>query len=148
MSGDRRCFLAHFVICLAVCAGLFFATMRGIPQMIWASDISMMTSAIVMLFVVSSAYLGLLCWRLSPLTAHLIEKQAEFGWFAAETCVRLAIVGTSIGLIAQAKLLIGGAAGLLPLSTSLLSTATGISASIVLNIMAFNLTSGCNRASK
>lgn len=145
MRASRQCFLAHFMICLALCAGLFFATMRGVPQMVFASDISMLTSAIAALFIGSALYLGWLCWRLSPATVSTIEKQAEFGWLAGETCVRLAIVGTAIGLIAQAKLLLGGTAGLLPLSTSLLCTATGISASIALNVLTFNLISGCDR---
>jgi hypothetical protein len=145
MTGDRRCFLQHFVICLAVCAAGFFAIDYHLPQMIWNGDVSMMTSLIAALFIVSSLYLGSLCWQLSRATAFSIEKKAEFGWFAAETCVQLALVGTTIGLIMQARTLMSGTAGLLPLSTSLLTTAVGISASIILRVMAYNLNSGIDR---
>jgi hypothetical protein len=145
MSGDRRCFLQHFVICLAVCAAAFFAIDYQIPQMIWNGDVSKMTSLIGALFLVSSLYLGSLCWQLSRATIASIEKRAEFGWFAAETCVQLALVGTTIGLIMQAKTLVSGTAGLLPLSTSLLTTAVGISASVILRVMAFNLNVGIDR---
>jgi hypothetical protein len=145
MNGDRRCFLQHFVICLAVCAAAFFAIDYQIPQMIWNGDVSRMTTLIGVLFIMSSLYLGSLCWQLSRANISLIEKKAEFGWFAAETCVQLALVGTTIGLIMQAKTLVSGTAGLLPLSTSLLTTAVGISASIVLRVMAYNLNAGIDR---
>jgi hypothetical protein len=145
MNGDRRCFLQHFVICLAVCAATFFAIDYQIPQMVWNGDVSRMTSLIGALFFMSSLYLGSLCWQLSRANISSIEKKAEFGWFAAETCVQLALVGTTIGLIMQAKTLVSGTAGLLPLSTSLLTTAVGISASIVLRVMAYNLNAGIDR---
>jgi hypothetical protein len=133
------------VICLAVCAAAFCASDYHIPQMIWNGDVSMMTSLIVALFFVSSLYSGSLCWQLSRATVFSIEKKAEFGWFAAETCVQLALVGTTIGLIVQAKTLMSGTARLLPLSTSLLTTAVGISASIILRVMAYNLNSSIDR---
>ena len=48
MNG-RLTFLSHFVICLA-CAGLaFFAWTRGVPQTVYANDMSMMTSVIAVL---------------------------------------------------------------------------------------------------
>ena len=51
MTNIRLTFLSHFVICLA-CLGLaFFAGADGVPQTIWANDMSMMTSVIGALFL-------------------------------------------------------------------------------------------------
>lgn len=136
---DRRTFLSHFIICLALCAGLFFAMMRGIPQMIFANDASMATSAIGVFFVGSVAYLGWLSWRLQP---------SEFGWIAAEISVLIGLLGTTIGLSLQAKTLVTGTAGLMPLHTSLFSTMTGIFSAIVLIVLAFNHQAGIDRASR
>src|ERR1700734_4095089 len=54
MTIIRLTFLSHFVICLA-CLGLtFFAWVDGVPQTIWANDMSMMTSVIAALFVATA----------------------------------------------------------------------------------------------
>ena len=64
MYVSRLTFLSHFVLCLA-CAGLtFFAWVNGVPQIIWANDMSMMTSVIGTLFVGSAAWLGWQAWRI------------------------------------------------------------------------------------
>ncbi len=46
----RLTFLSHFVICLAVGSAVFFAAINGVPQTIWADDLSKMTSVIAVLF--------------------------------------------------------------------------------------------------
>ncbi|HZZ60787.1 MAG TPA: hypothetical protein VFE63_06395, partial [Roseiarcus sp.] len=44
----RLTFLSHFVICLAVGSAVFFAAINGVPQTIWADDLSHMTSVIAL----------------------------------------------------------------------------------------------------
>jgi hypothetical protein len=139
---DRQCFLGFFIICLALAAGVFFASLDGLPGLIWRADISMMTSVIALWFLGSTFAIGQESWSCSP------HSSDEFAWFAGEQSVRLALVGTTIGLLSQAKILMSGTAGLLPLSTSLYTTAVGISASIVLNLMAYNLRTGIRRADR
>ena len=58
----RLTFLSHFVICLAVGSAVFFAAIDGVPQTIWADDLSKMTSVIALLFVGASIYLGWQAW--------------------------------------------------------------------------------------
>jgi hypothetical protein len=96
----------------------------------------MMTPVIAVWFVASAFVIGRECWSCSP------SSSDEFARFAGEQSVRLALVGTTIGLLSQAKTLMSGTAGLLPLSTSLYTTAVGISTSIVRNLMAYNLRAG------
>jgi hypothetical protein len=43
---DQLTFLNHFVICLAIAARAFFATLDGVPQVIFANDLSHVTSFI------------------------------------------------------------------------------------------------------
>lgn len=140
---DKRTFLAHFVICLACAAAVFFATLYGVPQLIWQSDLSHMTSVIAALFVGSALYLGWLAWRLSPSTASAILAKAEYGHFIEEKFLRLGILGTVIGLSLQAKALAAGTDGLMPLATAMMCTATGVLASLLMSVLAFNITAGC-----
>ncbi|MGH9208523.1 MAG: hypothetical protein ACRD1G_18550, partial [Acidimicrobiales bacterium] len=64
MYVPRLTFLSHFVLCLAYTGLAFFAWVNGVPQMIWANDMSMMTSVIGALFVGSTAWLGWQAWRI------------------------------------------------------------------------------------
>ena len=137
---DRRCFLSFFVICLAVLAAAFFATLWGVPYLIWKADESHMTTAIAVLFVGSVAYLGRLSWSPSP------QSSPAFGHLAVRLSVMLGMLGTTIGLSLQAKTLMTGTAGLLPLSTSLFSTGCGILAAIILEVLTHNLERGIERS--
>ena len=58
----RLAFPSHFVLCLAVGSAVFFAALNGVPQTIWADDLSRMTSVIAVLFVGASIYLGWQAW--------------------------------------------------------------------------------------
>jgi hypothetical protein len=61
----RLTFLSRFVICLnclAVGSAVFFAALNGVPQTIWADELSRMTSVIAVLFVGASIYLGWQAW--------------------------------------------------------------------------------------
>jgi uncharacterized protein YacL len=126
-------------------AGAFFAFVYGLPQLVWNSDLSHMTSVIAGVFVASCFYLGWLSWNLSPSTASATEIKAEWGWFAEEKFVRMGLFGTVIGLILQAKVLATGSEGLGPLSTAFMSTAVGVLASFLLALLAFNITSHIER---
>jgi hypothetical protein len=152
----RLTFLSHFVLCLG-CTGLgFFAWINGVPQMIWANDMSMMTSVIGALFVGSTAWLGWQTWRIgepmssdgrqtnAPLSRSLLPS-SDFGHLAERLCVMAGFVGTAIGLSLQAKSLAGGATSFTALSTSLFTTASGGTAAALIAIMTFNLEAGVRR---
>jgi hypothetical protein len=154
----RLTFLSHFVICLA-CAGLaFFAWTRGVPQTVYANDVSMMTSVIAVLFVGTAAYLGRLAWRadgdewvVDP--THRVRMlpvviSSDFGHNAERWAVMLGFVGTAIGLSLQAKSLAGGSTSFTALATSLFTTASGGTAAILIGVMTYSLEQGIRRARK
>jgi hypothetical protein len=153
----RLTFLSHFVLCLA-CAGLaFFASANGVPQIIWANDMSMMTSLIGVLFVASAAWLGWQAWQIgdpmldvktrsSAPSSFAFLPSPDYGHLAERLCVMAGFVGTAIGLSLQAKSLAGGATSFTPLATSLFTTATGGTAAALIAIMTFNLEVGVRRA--
>ena len=150
---QRLTFLSHFVICLAVAAAAFFATINGVPQRIWADDMSMMTSLIAILFVGAAIYLGWQAWRVGDRDALCRRgatpaPSADFGHLAERLCVMAGFVGTAIGLSLQAKALAGGSTSFVALATSLFTTATGGVSAALIAVMTFNLEAGIRRAAK
>ncbi len=156
MYPPRRTFLSHFVLCLGCIGFGFFGWINGIPQMIWANDMSMMTSAIGALFVGSAAWLGWQTWRIGePMPSEGRQTKApssfaslpssDFGHLAERLCVMAGFVGTAIGLSLQAKSLAGGATSFTALATSLFTTASGGTAAALVAIMTFNLEAGVRK---
>lgn len=156
MTIVRLTFLSHFVICLA-CMGLaFFAWVNGVPQTIWANDMSMMTSVIAGLFVGTAAWLGRQAWKVGdrrsgsdnqaddPFVDHP-SPSSDFGHLSERLCVMAGFVGTAIGLSLQAKSLAGGATSFTALATSLFTTASGGTAAALIAIMTFNLECGIRK---
>jgi hypothetical protein len=150
----RLTFLSHFVICLAVGSAAYFAAINGVPQTIWADDMSRMTSVIAVLFVGASIYLGWQAWladdgrRMSDDGASSVADHpaSDFGHLAERLSVMAGFVGTAIGLSLQANALAGGATSFTALATSLFTTACGGVSAALLAIMTFNLEAGIRRA--
>jgi hypothetical protein len=159
MTIIRLTFLSHFVICLA-CLGLtFFAWVDGVPQTIWANDMSMMTSVIGALFVGTAGWLGWQAWQVGDQKSEtgdrcndlIIDRRwppADFGHLSERLCVMAGFVGTAIGLSLQAQSLAGGATSFTALATSLFTTASGGTAAALIAIMTFNLEAGIRRAQR
>jgi hypothetical protein len=153
----RLTFLSHFVLCLACAALAFFAGVNGVLQMIWANDMSMMTTVIGSLFVGSAVWLGWQAWRIGDPTANdrgqtgapspfAFLPSSDCGHLAERLCVMAGFVGTAIGLSMQAKSLASGATSFVALATSLFTTASGGTAAALIAIMTFNLETGIRRA--
>ena len=146
---QRQTFLSHFVICLAVAAAAFFAAINGVPQTIWTSDMSMMTSLIAALFVGAAIYLGWQAWRLEASSRQRHSAvDSSFGHLAERLSVMAGFVGTAIGLSLQAKALAGGSTSFTALATSLFTTACGGVAAALIAVMTFNLEAGIRRLRK
>jgi hypothetical protein len=135
----RLTFLSHFTICLGCVALAFFATVNGVPQIIFREDQSMMTSVIAALFVGTAVYLGWLAWNVSATT------DAGFGHLAERLAVMIGFVGTAMGLSLQAKALAAGSASFEALATSLFTTVTGGAAAALIAIMTYSLEAGVQR---
>lgn len=151
MTG-RRTFLSHFCIVLACAGASFFAYQRGVFQTVYASDASMMTSAIAALFVVTAVWLGWQAWvadfaiEIFPNRPVYYTANSDFGHSAERWSVMLGLLGTTIGLSLQAHALTSGPSSFGALATSLYTTGTGIISALLIGVMVFSLESGIRRA--
>ena len=126
----HRVFLTHFLLCLAVASGVFFAGQLGVLKTIWLNDQSHMTSVIAALLIVAATVLGVRAWN---------GSSGDFGHLAERLSVMLGFIGTAIGLSLQAQALAGGATSFMALATSLYTTAVGGTAAAVIAVMTYNL---------
>jgi len=102
----RRTFTAHWILCL-VCLGVFsFAWRYGVPQLVYQSDHSMMTSAIAVLVVVTAAWLGWQAWEIDSVSSFMrkypggtLNGNADFGHLAESLAVKLGLIGTGVGVM-------------------------------------------------
>ncbi len=157
----RKTFVSHFVLMLAIGAGVFFAWMKGVPQHVYASDLSHMTTVIAALFLVTTVWLGWQAWWVDDIALVLQQSvlprradayqalgpgDASFGHLAERLSVMCGLAGTTIGLSLQGNALMGGGASFGALSTSLFTTAGGIVSAALISIMVHNLENGIKRA--
>jgi len=154
MTG-RLTFLSHFVICLACAGGAFFAWSRGIPQSVYAGDMSMMTSVIAALFVGTALILGRQAWLAGDAPVFLgldhsgrridgrSKLDTDFGYLAAELSLIIGVIGMAMGLAMQGKAIAaGGTAIFAAWATQLSATIAGCIACALILLMTFNLERG------
>ncbi len=140
MIRDRRYFVQHFIICLTVGVGVFFAFMLGGPQEVWRTDLSYMTSVVACLVIFAAFYLGRQAWSVSE------DTNPAVGLFVTGLCPLIGLLGTSTGLRLNVSTLATGGSGLLPLSTSLETMQIGVLGLIIIAVMTFNLEAGIGAA--
>ena len=116
--------------------------------MIWDDDVSMMTSVVFLLFIATAINLGWQAWRADCPAGEFHAASAAFGHLAERLCVMCGLCGTTIGLSLQAKALMSGSASFGALSTSLFTTACGVSAAALIAVLTFNLEAGIRRKQK
>lgn len=164
---DRRCFAQWLVLLLGYLTVTVLATYEGLPQLIFHTDVTYMTSVIAVIFVIAVLYLGFASWRFDAngwrhdtLHSEMVHARMLRGIDAmAEADIGLAqkaayivtlfgLLGTVIGLQRQ----VGAMATVTPdnlmpflaqvssaLGTAFYATGTGIVASIGIIAMAANL---------
>ena len=142
----RLTFLSWFILCLGIAAGAFFAFAAGVPQAVYADDLSHMTSAIGLVFVGTAGWLGRQAWLGDNPSRSCAFPDLTWGNKAPEICAMLGLVGTVIGLSMQAKALMSGPASFGALATSLFTTACGATAAILLIVMTHVVEAGIRRA--
>lgn len=149
----RVTFLSHFVLCLACAGASFFAWQRGIPQAVYAGDMSMMTSVIGALFVGTAVWLGWQAWEadtvweddpdFGDIPAPLPNVNPDFGYLAAELSLIIGVIGMAMGLAMQGKAIAaGGTAIFAAWATQLSATITGCVACAIILVMTFSLERG------
>jgi threonine/homoserine/homoserine lactone efflux protein len=154
-------FLSHFVLCLAISAGAFFAYQAGIPQMVAANDVARwFGGAIGLLFVWTAVWLGWQAWRAdirwTNVTAGLSSPRfnyhpedgladASFGHLVQLLCPAIGMLGTVVGLSLAFKDA-GSPEMFKGATTAFFSTGVGITAMILVMVLTANLESGIRRA--
>lgn len=155
---DRRCFLQWFVIALAYCAITLMAFDYGVPQSIFQTDTTYMTSVIAAIFVVAVLYLGYASWRydallrIAPSMTRLRQNTADadigIATKASYVVTLFGLLGTVMGLQHQVQAMAAVSPdNLTPflttvssaLGTAFYATGCGIVASIGIIAMAANL---------
>ena len=151
----RRTFTAHWILCL-VCLGVFsFAWRYGVPQLVYQSDHSMMTSAIAVLVVVTAAWLGWQAWEIDSVSSFMrkypgatLNDNADFGHLAESLAVKLGLIGTGVGVMMTISASLQSANPLDALRTAFFSFICGAAASALISLMTHNLESGIKRAGR
>ena len=98
-------FVKWFLLNAVMVTAVFFAETKGAVSLMIKGDVSKLTIAIMLLYVIISAMVGRLCYlsdKIKPekreeAKEHL-SRRAEVGWFAAEHFFSLGLLGTVFGL--------------------------------------------------
>lgn len=118
-------------------------------RLIWQNDQTKLSLVIVLMWVAGSILIGL--WHRKT-TATDIQNNAKIGWYLAETCLALGMIGTVAGFllmlgtaftnidVSNTQSLQTALAGMaLGMSTALYTTLVGLVASIFLKSQLVNL---------
>ena len=73
-----RCSAQWVVLLIAYLAIAFFAARAGLPQVIFHTDVTYMTSVIAVIFVIAVAYLGVASWRFDRSMTWPFESNVVF----------------------------------------------------------------------
>jgi len=100
-------FTKWFLLNAVVLTALFFVEQRGGLSLIIKNDLSHLSILIMALYVVTSAYVGKLCYLADKASGNRgkdieerdrLARKSDIGWFAAEHFFSLGLLGTIIGL--------------------------------------------------
>lgn len=85
---------------LLIMTGLFWSYYLGLVSEVWATDITMITSIIFVIFLASTLFLGkgLYNYQKNNNQQDLLQK-SDFCWFMSEQMMAFGMLGTVIGLI-------------------------------------------------
>lgn len=79
---------------LLVATGVFWAYYHGIVYKIWVDDVTMITSALAVLYVITTGLIGYVAY-----TKDYASKLVDACWFLSEQMLALGMLGTVIGFI-------------------------------------------------
>jgi len=79
---------------LLVLSGTFWAWYAGIISKIWHDDVTMITSALALMYVITSIFIGYIAY-----TKDYTNKLVDACWFLSEQMLALGMLGTVIGFI-------------------------------------------------
>lgn len=141
-------FYIWWVVNLAVATGVFWAWHQGIVDKIWHDDVTMITSALAILYIITTCMIGYVAY-----TKNFAGKIVDACWFLSEQMLALGMLGTVIGFIylltsgitnasvsdpaSLASLLANMSVGL---GIALYTNATGILSSLITKVLLYAVT--------
>ena len=151
-------FLRWWLLFTLIVVGTIFAHYGGFFEFLYQKDRSFLSFVILYFFFFMSVWCGIKTWNLSrhhgavtPSELNHFERSEEHGWFAAELCMTMGMIGTVVGFI----WMLAGFATIdltnmttvqgfiselgMGMSTALLTTLTGLVCGALLKIQYFNL---------
>jgi hypothetical protein len=87
-------FYIWWVTNLAVASGVFWAWHTGIITKIWYDDVTLITSALAVLYVITTGLIGYVAY-----TKDYASKIVDACWFLSEQMLALGMLGTVVGFI-------------------------------------------------
>ena len=87
-------FYIWWITNLAVASGVFWAYYHGIVARIWYDDVTMITTALAVLYVVTTAIIGYIAY-----TKNFTSKLVDACWFLSEQMLSIGMLGTVVGFI-------------------------------------------------
>lgn len=89
-----KSFYIWWITNLAVASGVFWAYYEGIIQKIWHDDVTMITSALAILYIITTCMIGYVAF-----TKNYGSKLVDACWFLSEQMLALGMLGTVVGFI-------------------------------------------------
>lgn len=87
-------FYIWWITNLAVITGVFWAWHHGIVATIWQDDVTMITTALSIMFILTNALVGYVAY-----TKNFSSKIVDACWFLSEQMLALGMLGTVVGFI-------------------------------------------------
>jgi len=148
MTNQTPKMLWYLQVCIQLLV-LVIAVFFNVHLDLWEKDATKLSFFIIGMWAVSSALIGYWHFLTDP---HLIRNQAKIGWYLAETCLAIGMVGTVAGFLmmlgtAFSNIDVSNVSSLqqalasmaVGMSTALYTTLVGLIASIFLKSQLVNL---------
>ena len=138
------------IFCLTL---LGFGTLYyfNVHSLLYYADVTKLSFLIIIIFMFTSIWIGRKTYDLETTSANCLDDTIDVGWFVAESCLALGMVGTVTGFlymlgtafenidITNATTLQDALASMARgMSTALYTTLTGLIASLVIKIQLVN----------
>jgi|TARA_Y100000034_G_scaffold136316_1_gene212157 hypothetical protein len=136
------------IFCLTA-LGFSVAYYFNIHTLLFYADVTKLSFLIIVIFIFTSVWIGRKTYDLE--THNVVDKSIDVGWFIAEACLALGMVGTVTGFlymlgtafenidISNVQTLQDALASMaLGMSTALYTTLTGLIASLIIKIQLVN----------
>jgi hypothetical protein len=138
------------IFCLTI---LGFGTLYhfNVHSLLYYADVTKLSFLIIIIFMFTSIWIGRKTYDLETTSANCLDDTIDVGWFVAESCLALGMVGTVTGFlymlgtafenidITNATTLQDALASMARgMSTALYTTLTGLIASLVIKLQLVN----------